>query len=586
MIGNVVAALIGLAVGGVICFFLGIRYRKTVSEKEISSAEEEGKRIINEAIKSAETKKKEALLEAKEEILKNRSEYEKEEKSRRADLQRQENRLQQKEENLDRKTEALEKREESLAQKHAAIDKENEEIKVIKRSQTEMLERISGFTAEEAKAYLIAQVEAEVTHETALKIKEVESRMKEECEARAREVVAQAIQRCAADQVAEMTVSVVPLPNDEMKGRIIGREGRNIRTIETLTGVDLIIDDTPEAITVSCFEPVRREIARLALEKLIADGRIHPTHIEEMVEKARREVENTIKAEGERAVFECGVRNLHPELVKMLGRLHYRTSYGQNVLQHSIEVSHIAGMMASELGADVQAAKRAGLLHDLGKAVDHELEGTHVSLGVEFARKYKEREDIIHAIEAHHNDVEPRTVVACLVQAADAISAARPGARRENLENYIKRLEQLETITGSYPGVDKAYAIQAGREVRVMVRPEQVSEDQMVILARDLAKKIEEEMEYPGQIKVHVLRETKVIEYAKQPLQHGGGQSARRLFLVSKKGTSVSRWEPPEHIACLYGRISCRKAPCFPLKYQREQASAQYQFCKCGTREP
>ena len=515
MIQSVISAILGLVVGGVIFFPLGIRYRKNVSEKEISSAEEEGKRIINEAIKSAETKKKEALLEAKEEILKNRSEYEKEEKSRRADLQRQENRLQQKEENLDRKTEALEKREESLAQKHAAIDKENEEIKVIKRSQTEMLERISGFTAEEAKAYLIAQVEAEVTHETALKIKEVESRMKEECEARAREVVAQAIQRCAADQVAEMTVSVVPLPNDEMKGRIIGREGRNIRTIETLTGVDLIIDDTPEAITVSCFEPVRREIARLALEKLIADGRIHPTHIEEMVEKARREVENTIKAEGERAVFECGVRNLHPELVKMLGRLHYRTSYGQNVLQHSIEVSHIAGMMASELGADVQAAKRAGLLHDLGKAVDHELEGTHVSLGVEFARKYKEREDIIHAIEAHHNDVEPRTVVACLVQAADAISAARPGARRENLENYIKRLEQLETITGSYPGVDKAYAIQAGREVRVMVRPEQVSEDQMVILARDLAKKIEEEMEYPGQIKVHVLRETKVIEYAK-----------------------------------------------------------------------
>ena len=518
MLDAIIAGLIGLAVGGAVCFPLGIRYRKIVSEKEISSAEEEGKRIINEAIKSAETKKKEALLEAKEEILKSRSEYEKEEKTRRADLQRQENRLQQKEENLDRKTEAIEKKEESLAQKHAAIDKENEEIKVIKRSQTEMLERISGFTAEEAKQYLIDQVEAEVTHETALKIKEVESRMKEECEARAREVVAQAIQRCAADQVAEMTVSVVPLPNDEMKGRIIGREGRNIRTIETLTGVDLIIDDTPEAITVSCFEPVRREIARLALEKLIADGRIHPTHIEEMVEKARREVEATIKAEGERATFECGVRNLHPELVKMLGRLHYRTSYGQNVLQHSIEVSHIAGMMAAELGADVQAAKRAGLLHDLGKAVDHELEGTHVSLGVEFARKYKERDDIIHAIEAHHNDVEPRTIVACLVQAADAISAARPGARRENLENYIKRLEQLETITGSYPGVDKAYAIQAGREVRVMVKPEQVSEDQMVILARDLAKKIEEEMEYPGQIKVHVLRETKVVEYAKYPV--------------------------------------------------------------------
>ena len=511
----VIAAIIGLVVGGVVCFPLGIRYRKNVSEKEISSAEEEGKRIINEAIKSAESKKREALLEAKEEILKNRSEYEKEEKTRRADLQRQENRLQQKEESLERKIEANEKKEEALAQKHAALDKENEEIKIIKRSQTEMLERISGFTAEEAKQYLIDQVEAEVTHETALKIKEVESRMKEECEARAREVVAQAIQRCAADQVAEMTVSVVPLPNDEMKGRIIGREGRNIRTIETLTGVDLIIDDTPEAITVSCFEPVRREIARLALEKLISDGRIHPTHIEEMVEKARREVETVIKSEGERVIFECGIRSLHPELVKMLGRLHYRTSYGQNVLQHSVEVSHIAGMMAAELGADVQAAKRAGLLHDLGKSIDHEMEGTHVALGVEFARKYKEKEEIIHAIEAHHNDVEPKTIIACLVQAADAISAARPGARRENLENYIKRLEQLENITGSHPGVDKAFAIQAGREVRVMVKPEMVNEDQMVILARDLAKKIEEEMEYPGQIKVHVLRETKVVEYAK-----------------------------------------------------------------------
>ena len=510
-----IVGVIALVIGCVIGFPLGIRHRKNVSEREISSAEEEAKRIINEAIKSAESKKREAMLEAKEEILKSRSEYEKEEKSRRADLQRQENRLQQKEESLERKIEANEKKEESLAQKHAALDKENEEIKIIKRSQTEMLERISGFTADEAKQYLIDQVEAEVTHETALKIKEVESRMKEECEARAREVVAQAIQRCAADQVAEMTVSVVPLPNDEMKGRIIGREGRNIRTIETLTGVDLIIDDTPEAITVSCFEPVRREIARLALEKLISDGRIHPTHIEEMVEKARREVEAVIKSEGERVVFECGVRNLHPELVKMLGRLHYRTSYGQNVLQHSVEVSHIAGMMAAELGADVQAAKRAGLLHDLGKSIDHEMEGTHVALGVEFARKYKEKEEIIHAIEAHHNDVEPKTIIACLVQAADAISAARPGARRENLENYIKRLEQLESITGSYPGVDKAYAIQAGREVRVMVKPEQVNEDQMVILARDLAKKIEEEMEYPGQIKVHVLRETKVVEYAK-----------------------------------------------------------------------
>ncbi|MGN8890873.1 ribonuclease Y [Dysosmobacter sp. HCP28S3_G4] len=517
-----IKAVIGIIAGLIVGFILGIIYRKKVSEKEISSAEEEGKRIINEAIKAAEAKraeaesrKKEMVLEAKEEILKNRSDYEKEVKERRAELQRQENRLQQKEENIDRKTEAIERKEESLAQKHAAIDRENEEIQNIKRSQTEMLERISGFTAEDAKKYLIAQVESEVTHETALKIKEIESRMKEECDARAREIVTQAIQRCAADQVAEMTVSVVPLPNDEMKGRIIGREGRNIRAIETLTGVDLIIDDTPEAITVSCFEPVRREIARLALEKLIADGRIHPTHIEEMVEKARREVDATIKAEGERAVFETGVRSIHPELVKMLGRLHYRTSYGQNVLQHSIEVSHIAGMMAAELGADVQAAKRAGLLHDLGKAVDHEMEGTHVALGVEFARKYKEKEEIIHAIEAHHNDVEPRTIVACLVQAADAISAARPGARRENLENYIKRLEQLEGIASSFNGVDKAYAIQAGREVRVMVKPEIISEDQMVILAHDLARKIEEEMEYPGQIKVHILRETTAVEYAK-----------------------------------------------------------------------
>ena len=511
-------AIIGLVIGCVAGFLLGIWYRKSKAkeaEAKIANADEEALRIVNDAIKSAETKKKEMLLEAKEEILRSRSEYEKEEKSRRADLQRQENRLQQKEENLDRKTEAIEKKEEALAQKHAAMDRENEEIKLIKQSQTAMLEKISGFTVEEAKKYLIDQVESEVTHETALKIKEVESRMKEECETRAREVVAQAIQRCAADQVAEMTVSVVPLPNDEMKGRIIGREGRNIRTIETLTGVDLIIDDTPEAITVSCFEPVRREIARLALEKLIADGRIHPTHIEEMVEKARREVDAVIKSEGERVTFEAGVRGLHPELVKMLGRLHYRTSYGQNVLQHSLEVSRIAGMMAAELGADVQAAKRAGLLHDLGKAVDHEMDGTHVALGVEFARKYKEKEDIIHAIEAHHNDVEPRTVVACLVQAADAISAARPGARRENLENYIKRLEQLESISMSFPGVEKAYAIQAGREVRVMVKPDQVSEDQMVLLARDLAKKIEEEMEYPGQIKVHLLRETTAVEYAK-----------------------------------------------------------------------
>ena len=515
---NIPSLVIGLAAGLFIGILACILYRnkKAKDDKEkIANAEEEALRIINDAIKSAESKKREATLEAKEEILRSRKEYEKEEKERRADLQKQERRLQQKEENIDRKTDAIEKKEEALAQKHAALDKENEEIKIIKRSQTEMLERISGFTADEAKKYLIEQVESEVTHETALKIKEIEARAKDEADQYAREIVASAIQRCAADHVAEITVSVVPLPNDEMKGRIIGREGRNIRTIETLTGVDLIIDDTPEAITVSCFEPVRREVARLALEKLIADGRIHPTHIEEMVAKARREVDAVIKSEGERAVLETGVRGLHPGLVKLLGRLHYRTSYGQNVLQHSIEVAHLAGMMAAELGADVATAKRAGLLHDIGKAVDHELEGTHVALGVEFLRKYHEREDVIHAVQAHHNDVEPQTVVACLVQAADAISAARPGARRENIENYIKRLEKLEEITGSYPGVETSYAIQAGREVRVMVKPEQVSEDDMVILARELAKRIESELEYPGQIKVHVLRETKVIEYAK-----------------------------------------------------------------------
>ena len=515
---NIPSLVIGLATGLFIGILACILYRnkKAKDDKEkIANAEEEALRIINDAIKSAESKKREATLEAKEEILRSRKEYEKEEKERRADLQKQERRLQQKEENIDRKTDAIEKKEEALAQKHAALDKENEEIKIIKRSQTEMLERISGFTADEAKKYLIEQVESEVTHETALKIKEIEARAKDEADQYAREIVASAIQRCAADHVAEITVSVVPLPNDEMKGRIIGREGRNIRTIETLTGVDLIIDDTPEAITVSYFEPVRREVARLALEKLIADGRIHPTHIEEMVAKARREVDAVIKSEGERAVLETGVRGLHPELVKLLGRLHYRTSYGQNVLQHSIEVAHLAGMMAAELGADVATAKRAGLLHDIGKAVDHELEGTHVALGVEFLRKYHEREDVIHAVQAHHNDVEPQTVVACLVQAADAISAARPGARRENIENYIKRLEKLEEITSSYPGVETSYAIQAGREVRVMVKPEQVSEDDMVILARELAKRIESELEYPGQIKVHVLRETKVIEYAK-----------------------------------------------------------------------
>ena len=512
---TVVLCAVCALVCAVLFFVLGIRYRKNVAEKEIGSAEDEAKRIINDAIKSAESKKREALVEAKEEIHKERTEYEKEVKERRADLQKQERRLQQKEENLDHKLENMEKKEEAFQKKQEALEAQREEVAALKKAQMEMLERISGYTAEEAKNYLINQLEAEVTHDAAVKIKEIEARYKEEADTMAREMISLAIQRCAADHVAEATVSVVPLPNDEMKGRIIGREGRNIRTLETMTGVDLIIDDTPEAITVSCFDPVRREIARLALEKLILDGRIHPARIEEMVEKAKREVDATIKAEGERAVFETNVHGLHPELVKLLGRQKYRTSYGQNVLNHSMEVSHVAGLLAAELGVDVATAKRAGLLHDLGKSIDHEVEGSHVQIGVELARKYRESEEIVHAIEAHHNDVEPRTVIACLVQAADAISAARPGARRENLENYIKRLEKLEEVTSSFNGVDKSFAIQAGREVRIMVKPEVVSEDQMVILARDIAKKIEEELEYPGQIKVHLLRETKAIEYAK-----------------------------------------------------------------------
>ena len=511
LIGAIIGIVIGLAVGVPV----GIQQRKKSAEREIGSAEDEAKRIINEAYKSAESKKREAMVEAKEEILKARNEHEREVKERRADLQRQEHRLQQKEETLDRKTDNIEKKEEQLTARLAKLETTQAEAEQAKQNQLEMLERISGFTADEAKNYLLQQLEQDVTHESAMKIKEIEARFKDEADTKAREIISLAIQRYAADHVAEATVSVVPLPNDEMKGRIIGREGRNIRTLETLTGVDLIIDDTPEAITVSCFEPVRREIARLALEKLILDGRIHPARIEEMVEKAKREVDAVIKSEGERAIFETNVHGLHPELVKLLGRMRYRTSYGQNVLNHSIEVSHIAGLLAAEIGANVAEAKRAGLLHDLGKSVDHEVEGSHVQIGVELARKYHESENIIHAIQAHHNDVEPRTIVACLVQAADAISAARPGARRENVENYIKRLEMLEEITSSFPGVEKSFAIQAGREVRIMVKPEVISEDQMVLLARDIAKKIEDELEYPGQIKVHLLRETKAIEYAK-----------------------------------------------------------------------
>ena len=511
LIGAIIGIVIGLAVGVPV----GIQQRKKSAEREIGSAEDEAKRIINEAYKSAESKKREAMVEAKEEILKARNEHEREVKERRADLQRQEHRLQQKEETLDRKTDNIEKKEEQLTARLAKLESTQAEAEQAKQNQLEMLERISGFTADEAKNYLLQQLEQDVTHESAMKIKEIEARFKDEADTKAREIISLAIQRYAADHVAEATVSVVPLPNDEMKGRIIGREGRNIRTLETLTGVDLIIDDTPEAITVSCFDPVRREIARLALEKLILDGRIHPARIEEMVEKAKREVDAVIKSEGERAIFETNVHGLHQELVKLLGRMRYRTSYGQNVLNHSIEVSHIAGLLAAEIGANVAEAKRAGLLHDLGKSVDHEVEGSHVQIGVELARKYHESENIIHAIQAHHNDVEPRTIVACLVQAADAISAARPGARRENVENYIKRLEMLEEITSSFPGVEKSFAIQAGREVRIMVKPEVISEDQMVLLARDIAKKIEDELEYPGQIKVHLLRETKAIEYAK-----------------------------------------------------------------------
>ena len=499
----------------IIGFVLGMAFRKRKVERDIGRSEEDATRILNEAIKSAESKKREALVEAKEEIHKQRSEFEREEKARRADLQKQERRLQQKEENLDRKTDSLERKNDALARKIASVDAQQQEIALIKKSQLEMLEKVSGYTADEAKAYLINALKDEVTHEMAVKVKEIEAQYKDEAEERAREIIVTAIQRCAADHASEVTVSVVPLPNDEMKGRIIGREGRNIRSIETLTGCDLIIDDTPEAITVSSFDPVRREVARLALEKLISDGRIHPARIEEMVAKAQKEVNATIKAEGERAVFETNIHGVNQELIKLLGRMKYRTSYGQNVLQHSIEVSHISGLIAAELGVDVNTAKRAGLLHDIGKAIDHEVEGSHVSIGVDICRKYKESEAVIHAIEAHHGDVEPRTVVACIVQAADAISASRPGARRENIENYVKRLEKLEEISKSFPGIAGSYAIQAGREIRVMVKPEDVSEDQMVLLARDIAKKIEEELTYPGQIKVHVLRETKAVEYAK-----------------------------------------------------------------------
>ena len=510
----IVSAIL-LVLIGIIGFVAGFAYRKKIAEKEIGSAEEEATRILNDAIKAAETKKREAVVEAREEVFKIRAEADKEIKERRSDVQKQERRMQQKEEQLDRKYEAIEQREEKLNRKLKEADETLEEVHALKASQLETLEKLSGLTAEEAKNFLISKVEEEARHDAALKLKEIDQQLKEEADRKAREVIALAIQRCAADHASEVTVSVVPLPNDEMKGRIIGREGRNIRALENLTGVDLIIDDTPEAITLSSFDPVRREVARIALEKLISDGRIHPTRIEEMVEKAKNEVEATIKQEGERAMFETGVHGLHPELVKILGRMRYRTSYGQNVLNHSIEVAHIAGLLAGELGANVTLAKRAGLLHDIGKAIDHEVEGSHVAIGVELAKKYRENAEVIHAIEAHHGDVEAHTVVACLVHAADAISAARPGARRENLEAYIKRLEKLEELAESFDGVEKSFAIQAGREIRIIVKPDIVKDDEMILLARDLAKKIEDEMSYPGQIKVHVVRETRAIEYAK-----------------------------------------------------------------------
>ena len=511
----IVIALICAAVCAGIAFLLGIEHRKKEAESAIGSAEQEAKRIVSDAIKTAEARKKEVVLEGKDEIHRQRTEAERELNERRKEVQRQERRVQQKEETLDKKIESLETKEEAVAKKNKQAEERLAEAESVKKSQFEMLERISGFTVDQAKEYMLKNLEDELTHEKAVRIMEFEQETRDEAEKTAREIISLAIQRCAADHVAEATISVVPLPNDEMKGRIIGREGRNIRTIETLTGVDLIIDDTPEAITLSCFEPVRREVARVALERLIADGRIHPARIEETIEKARREVEATIKQEGERAVIEAGVNGVHPELVKLLGRLRYRTSYGQNVLNHSLEVSYLSGIMASELGLDPTIARRAGLLHDIGKALDHEIEGSHVDIGVDVARKYKESEAVVHAIHAHHGDVEAKTVIACIVQAADAISAARPGARRENLENYIKRLEKLEEVASSFEGVERCYAIQAGREVRIMVKPEVINDDKMVLLAREICNKIETDLEYPGQIKVNIIRESRAIEYAK-----------------------------------------------------------------------
>lgn len=512
---NLTNIIVAVFIAVPIAFGAGYLVRKFIAESKIKSAETQARRILNEAQKDSEGKKRETILEAKEEILKQRNEMERENKERRSELQRLERRLVQKEETLDRKMEGIEKKEEILGRKDAEVEKLKVDLSAIYSRQVAELEKVSGMTSEEARQILLSDIEKEVQHEAAILIKEIENKAKEEGEKRAKEIITSAIQRCAADHVAETTVAVIPLPNDEMKGRIIGREGRNIRAFETATGVDLIIDDTPEAVILSGFDPIRREVARMALEKLIVDGRIHPARIEEMVEKARKEVEQQIREAGEQATFETSMHGLHPEIINLLGRLKFRTSYGQNVLKHSIEVAHLAGLMAAELGVDVMLAKRAGLLHDIGKAVDHEVEGPHVAIGVELAQKYREGKDVIHAIAAHHGDEEPRTVVAGLVQAADAISAARPGARRETLENYIKRLQKLEEIASTFNGVEKSYAIQAGREIRIMVKPEKVDDLGVIKLVRGIAKKIENELDYPGQIKVMIIRETRVVDYAK-----------------------------------------------------------------------
>ena len=512
---EILYGVIGIALGLLIGAFIGSAFRKKIAEAKIGSAEEQAKKILEDSIRSAEAKKKEILVEAKDKAIEIRDETEQDLKERRKEIAKQERRLAQKEETLDSKTDAIEKKELRLAEKQQQAEALKQKIQEVYDEQLKVLERVSGITAEEAKAELLKKTESEIEHETALKISEYEARFKDEANEKARDILSLAIQRCAADHVSEVAISVVSLPNEEMKGRIIGREGRNIRTIETLTGVELIIDDTPEVITISGFDPVRREVARLALEKLIADGRIHPARIEEMVEKAQKEVENTIKQAGEKAIFETGVHGLNPELVRLLGRLKYRTSFGQNALRHSIEVALLSGNMADEMGVDSTLAKRAGLLHDIGKALTQEAEGSHIQLGVEVAKKYKESQDVIHAIEAHHNDVDPRTTVAFIVQAADAISAARPGARREDVENYIKRLQKLEEIAGGFDGVEKTFAIQAGREVRVMVKPEMINDDRMKILAREIAQKIEGDLDYPGQIKVNVIRESRTIDYAK-----------------------------------------------------------------------